>query len=88
MTYILEISQQGSLQIPLDILPQIKPHTRYQLEIDGETLILRPQKDQPFWASATPAQRVAKFRAWVTQTKRPPAPVLPDEALSRETIYN
>ena len=88
MIYVLEINQQGGLQIPPEILPQIKPHTRYQLEIDGETLILRPQKDQPFWAIATSAQRVAKFREWVTQTKRPTAPILADEALSRETIYN
>ena len=88
MTYILEISQQGSLQIPSDILARIKPHTRYQVEVQGEMLILRPQKDQPFWITATPDQRVAKFREWITQTKRPPTPLLPDEALSRETIYN
>lgn len=88
MVYILEVSQQGGLQIPSEILPQIKPHTRYQVEIQGETLILRPQKEQPFWIVATPAQRVAKFRAWATQTQRPPTPALPDEALSRDTIYN
>jgi hypothetical protein len=88
MVYILEINQQGNLQIPLDILPHIKPHTRYRLEVQGETLILRPQKGQPFWAIATPAQRAAKFRERATQTKRPISPTLPDEAFSRETIYN
>ncbi len=88
MTYILEISQQGDLQIPADILPHIKPHTRYQVEIQGETLILRPQNKQPFWQIATPTQRVAKFKEWARQTKRPLRPILSDEALSRESIYN
>ena len=88
MIYTLEINDQGTLQIPSDLLPDIQPHTRYQLEIQGDTLILRPQKKQPFWQTATPAQRTAKFRAWVTKTKRPVAPTLPDEALSRDTIYN
>lgn len=88
MIYVLEINQQGVLQIPSDILPHIQPHTRYQVEIQGETLILRPQPNQPFWQTATPEQRVAKFREWVTQTKRPVPPALSDEAISRETIYN
>ncbi len=88
MGYVVEISQQGGLQLPPEILSQLKKHTRYQLEIQGETLILHPQKEEPFWVTATPTQRVAKFREWVTQTPRPPTPTLPDEALSRETIYD
>ena len=88
MVYILEISQQGGLQIPSEILPQIKPHTRYQVEVQGETLILRPQEEQPFWTAATPEQRATKFRDWATRSQRPETPTLPDEALSRESIYN
>lgn len=88
MIYVLEINQQGVLQIPSDLLPYIKPHTRYTVEIQGETLILRPQPNEPFWQTATPEQRVAKFREWVTQTKRPVSPPLSDEAISRESIYD
>lgn len=88
MIYILEINQQGNLQIPSEVLPQLKPHTQYQLEIQGETLILRPHKEQAFWATATPSQRVARFKDWATQTERPEAPALTDDALSRETIYD
>jgi hypothetical protein len=88
MAYILEISQQGSLQIPPEVLPQLKPHTRYQLEIQGDTLILRPQKEQLFWATATPEQRAARFRDWAQHSNRPNAPVLPDAAFSRESIYD
>ena len=88
MSYTLEINQQGSLQIPPDLLPQGSAYTHYQLEVEGETLILRPQKGPSFWTAATPAQRAARFREWARQTKRPPTPVIPDEALSRETIYD
>ncbi len=88
MTYLLEISQNGVLKLPSDLLPHIQLYTRYQVEIQGETLILRPQQNQPFWKTATPEQRVAKFRAWSSQTKRSAAPALSDEALSRDTIYN
>ena len=88
MVFILETNQQGNLQIPTDILPQLKPHTRYQVEVQGETLILRPQAEQSFWNTAKPAQRATKFRDWATKTQRPSTPPLPDEALSRETIYD
>lgn len=87
MGYILKINRQGYFQLPPEVLLQLKPDTPYQLEIQGETLILRPQKEPPFWTTATPAQRAARFRIWARQTQRPPAPVLSDDALSRETIY-
>lgn len=88
MAYILEIGQHGNLQIPAEVLPQLKPQTRYQLEVQGDTLILRPHEEQPFWATATPAQRAARFKAWAEQTERPSAPTLTDESLSRETMYD
>ena len=88
MTYVLEIDQDGNLEIPSEILPEVTPHSRYHLEVLGDTLILRPQQSIPFWASATPTQRAARFRAWGQQTTRPRAPILSDEALSRETIYD
>jgi hypothetical protein len=88
MTYILEISKQGSLQIPPEMLPPGQLYTRYQLEIEGETLILRPQKSEPFWMTSTPAQRAGRFRHWATHSKRPTRPPLPDEALTREALYD
>ena len=88
MIYILETNQQGSLQIPADLLSQLKPHTHYQLEIQGDTLVLRPHQEQPFWATATPTQRIVRFRDWAEQSKRPSTPALTDQALSRETIYD
>ena len=40
----------------------------------------------PFWQSATPEERVKDFRDWVSQL--PGTGVsLPDEALSRDSIY-
>jgi hypothetical protein len=86
--HILEISQHGGLQIPSELLPQGKLYSHYRLEIDGDTLILRPQKSDSFWATATPIQRSTRFQLWAVETKRPVAPPLSDEALSRETIYD
>jgi hypothetical protein len=88
MSYILEIGQHGDLQIPSELLPQDKLYRHYYLEVDGETLILRPQKSGSFWATATPAQRGTRFRQWVTQGQRPIGPPLSDEALSREAMYD
>jgi hypothetical protein len=88
MAQILEINQQGVLQIPSEMLPASHPHTRYQVEVQGEALILRPEQNQPLWQTATPEQRVARFRKWVTQTERPVSPALSNEVISRETIYN
>jgi hypothetical protein len=88
MIYTLEISEQGGLQIPSEMLPSGQTYSRYQLENEGETLILRPQKSEAFWMTASPAQRAARFRDWATQAKRPVAPPLPDEALSRESLYD
>ena len=88
MAHILEINQQGVLQIPSEILPDSQPHTRYRVEVQGETLILRPEQNHPFWQTATPEQRVARFREWITQTERPASPALSDEDVSRKTIYN
>ncbi|NET62189.1 MAG: hypothetical protein F6K47_40600 [Symploca sp. SIO2E6] len=43
-------------------------------------------KNVPFWQSATPAQRVQNFRAWVEQLPKTGLS-LPDEAFNRENIY-
>ena len=88
MAHILEINHQGVLQIPSEMLPESRPHTRYQIEVQGETLILRPVQSQPLWQTASPEQRGARFRDWVTQTERPVSPPLSDEAISRESVYN
>jgi hypothetical protein len=86
MTYILEVNEQGALYLPPELLGNAKPHTRYVLGVQGDTLILHPEKPQPFWVTATPQKQAEAFRKWASM-ERSPAPTLPLEALRRENIY-
>lgn len=40
----------------------------------------------PFWQRATPSERAREFREWVLQLPKD-GPSLPDEAFSRDHIY-
>jgi len=86
MTYTIEVNEQGALYLPPELLGKVKPHTRYVLGVQGDTLILYPEKPQPLWATATPKKRARVFRKWVNM-KRPIAPNLPLESFRRENIY-
>lgn len=56
MAVIVEISENGTLQIPEEILRAIQPNIRFRVEVGDENrLILSPvSSEQPFWATATP----------------------------------
>lgn len=82
----VEVDEQGGLYIPSHLLHHTEAYTHYVVEIQDDRLILRPEKTLPFWVTATPAERAEAFREWATM-QRPTAPGLPDEALSRESIY-
>jgi hypothetical protein len=88
MTVIVEISETGMLQIPEEILRVLQPNTRFRVEVGDENrLILSPvPPEQPFWATATPEERAERLMQWVQSHKN--GPNLPDEALSRDTIYD
>jgi len=87
MSRIIETNEEGAIHLSAELLGERKPHTRYVVEVEGDTLTLRPESSaRPFWATATPQERAEVFRRWAN-TKRPPAPPLPAEALRRENIY-
>ena len=87
MNQIVEVDEQGGLHLPPEVLSHAKPRTRYVVEAQGETLILRPaEKSPPFWATATPEERAEDLRRWVASHKT--GPNLPDEALRREQMYD
>lgn len=87
MNPIVEIHEDGTLHLPAEVLEAIKPNTRFLIEVDREKLILHPElKPQPFWATATPAERAKRFREW--SQSHQDGPNLPDEALRRENIYD
>jgi len=87
MTFILEINETGTPQLPEEVLQAIPPHTRFQVKVTSDNrLILSPLlPEQSFWATATPEEQVERFMEWVRSRKN--GTNLPDEVLRRENIY-
>ena len=87
MSEIVEIDERGAIQLPDDLLAAVKPRTRFVLEVQGETIVLRPVNALPFWQTATPQERAEAARQWA-KLERPAAPPIPDEALNRDQMYD
>ncbi|MGW8256790.1 MAG: hypothetical protein ACWGMZ_04825 [Thermoguttaceae bacterium] len=84
----LETNDDGGLTLPAELLGAAKPHAKFELEVLGDILILRPaDKNKPFWQRATPQQRAEMFRQWA-EAPRPPVPELSLESLRRENLYD
>jgi hypothetical protein len=84
----LETSDDGALHLPAELIGGARPHAKFELEVAGDVLVLRPlDKGQPFWWRATAQQRAEMFRRWA-DAARPPAPDLTDESLRRENLYD
>jgi hypothetical protein len=84
----LETNDDGTLRLPPELIGGARPHAKFELEVSGGMLLLRPaDKDQPFWRRATVQQRAEAFLRWV-DTPRPPTPELADESLRRGNLYD
>jgi len=84
----VETNDDGGLHLPPELIGGVRPHAKFELEVLGDVLVLRPaDKGRPFWQQATSQQRAEAFRHWV-ESPRPPAPDLPDESLRREHLYD
>ncbi|MFZ5828943.1 MAG: hypothetical protein ACOY3P_02605 [Planctomycetota bacterium] len=84
---ILEVSADGMLHVPADLLGGAPPHAQFEVDLMGEVAVLRPAGvARPFWLSATPSERAEAFEQWVRASALH-APDLPSEALRREGLY-
>ena len=84
----LETSDDGGLLLPPELIGGVRPHAKFELEVLGDILLLRPAgNDRPFWRQATSQQRAEAFKRWA-DAPRPPAPDLTDESLRRENLYD
>jgi hypothetical protein len=90
MSHTVEISNEGTIRLPSDVLERMKPHTRFVVEVHNHIVVLRPEDEQqPFWATATPEEKTERFRRWIEEIrKQENSPALPDEALRRESMYD
>jgi hypothetical protein len=86
MSAILEVDERGNLQLPPDVLPISKPHTRYVALTNGHQVVLAPAQDEKlFWMTASPDERAEDVLHWATS--HTDGPGLPDGATDRESIY-
>jgi hypothetical protein len=85
---MLETNDDGGLNLPPELLGTAKPHAKFELEILGDTLILRPvDKVQPFWQQASRQEWIKEFKRWA-ELPRPTTPDISLEALRRENMYD
>lgn len=85
---MLEANDDGGLNLPPELIGAAKPHAKFELEILGDVLILRPvDKDRPFWRRASAQQRTEAFRQWA-ESPRSPVPDISLESLRRENLYD
>lgn len=88
MNRIIEVNEHGDLTLPHDVLGDSKPHTQYQVEVSGSTLVLRPLENaEQLWSRTSPEDRAQAFMAWIDESK-PSAPALSEEAVNRESFYD
>ena len=87
MSRIVEVNEEGALNVPADVLGNAPPHTRYVVDVRGNAIILKPvDSPAPFWATASPQERAEDLRQWAAS--HTDGPGLPDEALRRDHIYD
>ena len=89
MSAIVHISANGTVQLPPEILALVRPGTPYEVHTENARVVLEPAVEQePFWKTATPAERVERFLRWVDNMPKREGPAIPDEALRREHMYD
>lgn len=89
---VIEADESSAIHLEGSTLG-VPPHSRFQLEQDGQTLILRPiegeptANERPLWERLSPQERAEEFLNWAR--RQPPSDVhLTDEQLRRESIYD
>ena len=83
---IVEVTGEGYLALPSELLEHVRPHTRYEVSVRGNVIILKPvSMPSPFWATASPQERADDLVRWAA--RHADGPGLPDDALQREHLY-
>ena len=84
----LETNDDGGLHLPAELIGAAKPHAKFELEVFGDVLVLRPaDKDRPFWQRTTKKEWLKAFQQWA-EAPRPPTPDISLESMRRENIYD
>lgn len=86
MAQIIEADEDGNILLPGDMIGKTQPHTRYEVNVEGNTVTLRRLEGEEALV-ADAREWIRSFLDWMEQP-RPSAPLLPDEALRRESMYD
>lgn len=87
MKAIVESDDKGELHLPASFLPGASPHARYEVEVREREVVLWPEAaKQALWQVASPRERAEDILRWAASHRDGPG--LPDEALTRETMYD
>jgi hypothetical protein len=89
MLKTIQADQNGVLVLPATLTGPLEPGTKFSVERRGGVIIVRPELSEAerWYASTTPAQRVAQFDEWVRNMPLSSAPPLPPEATRRDSMY-
>ncbi len=56
MTQVIETDEAGRLMLPPELLGEVKPHSRYTVEVEGAAFIVKPEE--------TSVQRQRVYQEW------------------------
>jgi len=85
---ILEVGDDGVLRVPGELLGDARPHAQYELDVQGEVVVLRPASARPhYWEQASLQQRINAFTRW-SSTSPSGTPDVPSDSLRREGLYD
>ena len=87
MLHTLRTNEDGSLHVPAEVLGRATPHAGYTIEVREGELILRPAVGDPNRQVMTPEEHARRWREWAEGHERR-GTGLPDEALSRDSMYD
>jgi hypothetical protein len=86
MKAVVELDDNGELRLPATMFPGAAPRARYRVEVQENQVVLWPENGGAlFWQKANPQERAADILQWAASHRDGPG--LPDEAVTRESIY-
>jgi hypothetical protein len=87
MGQTIQADENGALVVSSGILGGVEPGARFSVELHGDVVILRRESAEAerWWATTTPAQRVAWLDEWLAGL--PVSSALPRGATRRDSMY-
>ena len=89
MSVLIRLNDDGDLVLSAKMLKQLGADSTIRLSRQGtDTYLIHPvSESERYWATTTPEERADNFLSWVEKVKTK-GPILSDEALRRENMYD